>query len=148
MNCSVFNKLFDKAATFSVASCSSELVKLTQKSAWRANSQFCLTPLTSDDEAGKSWVSLRGSSLDIKGLLEINFNLASKILFRHNGPTLLRKSQAMYFPPQYLPACHVFMLFLLCFVLFLALFCLIFLVLLFTFSYFQTRGETCFIVWK
>ena len=49
--------------------------------------------------------------LDMSGLLETNFNLASKILFRRNGPARLRNFQAMSFPLQYLSARHVFMLF-------------------------------------
>ena len=77
-------------------------------------------------------------------LLETNFNLASKILFRRNGPARLRNFQAMSFPLQYLSARHVFMLFFLlfpfCFGLFSALsVCFVFLFLLFTFPYFQTR---------
>ena len=49
--------------------------------------------------------------MDMSGLLETNFNLASKILFRRNGPARLRNFQAMSFPLQYLSARHVFMLF-------------------------------------
>ena len=84
--------------------------------------------------------------LDMSGLLETNFNLASKILFRRNGPARLRNFQAMCFPLQYLSARHVFMLFFLlfpfCFGLFSALsVCFVFLFLLFTFPYFQTRGD-------
>ena len=80
--------------------------------------------------------------LDMSGLLETNFNLASKILFRRNGPARPRNFQAMSFPLQYLSARHVFMLFPFCFGLFSAFsVCFVFLFHLFTFPYFQTRGD-------